>query len=40
MEEWVGAQWHRFINKAASRQHLAARRCAERRIRHDNAQIT
>lgn len=24
MEEWVGAQWHRFINKAASRQHAHA----------------
>ncbi|QCB46217.1 VWA domain-containing protein [Hydrogenophaga sp. PAMC20947] len=24
MEEWVGAQWHRFINKAASRQHPQA----------------
>ena len=24
MEEWVGTQWHRFINKAASRQHAHA----------------
>lgn len=24
MEEWVGAQWHRFINKAANRQHAHA----------------
>lgn len=24
MEEWVGAQWHRFINKAANREHLHA----------------
>lgn len=24
MEEWVGAQWHRFISRAASRQHAHA----------------
>ena len=24
MEEWVGAQWHRFINKAANREHAQA----------------
>ncbi|HNB45279.1 MAG TPA: VWA domain-containing protein, partial [Burkholderiaceae bacterium] len=24
MEEWVGQQWHRFITRAADRQHAAA----------------
>ena len=24
MEEWVGQQWHRFIHRAASRQHAHA----------------